>query len=100
MYQNIESFRLFIRQQLGEEGEEIAELIYPHYNSAVESRSERVGESFRRIDQCIRDLPFQQADDIRNSVYTACGEYEKLAFLDGVAVGAKLILELTGKAAR
>ena len=93
MNQNIESFRLFIKQQLEEDGEEIAELIYPHYNSTAESRSERVRESFQRIDECIDNLPFQQADEIRNAVYLACGEYEKLAFLDGVAIGAKLLLE-------
>ena len=100
MHQNIESFRLFIKQQLGEEGENIAELICSNYDSGTEKRSREVQTCFQRVDQCIRELPFQQADEIRSAVYIACGEYEKLAFLDGVAVGAKLVLELTGKVDR
>ena len=98
MHQDLELFQLFIKEQLGEEGENIAELICSNYDSGAEARSERVQTSFQRIDQCILGLPFQQADLIRDAVYLACGEYEKLAFLDGVAVGAKLFLELTGKA--
>jgi len=93
MSKDINLLKAFIEQQLGEDGEEIAQLIYPCYNSTAESRSERVRESFQRIDECIDNLPFQQADEIRNAVYLACGEYEKLAFLDGIAVGAKLLLE-------
>ena len=98
MHQDLELFQLFIKEQLGEEGENIAELICSNYDSRAEARSERVQTSFQRIDQCIWGLPFQQADVIRDAVYSACGEYEKQAFLDGVAVGAKLILELTSKA--
>jgi len=98
MCKDMDAFEMFIKQQLGEEDVELAELICSNYDSGAEARSERVQTSFQRIDQCILGLPFQQADLIRDAVYLACGEYEKLAFLDGVAVGAKLFLELTGKA--
>ena len=94
MHQDLELFQLFIKEQLGEEGENIAGLICSNYDSGIEKRSREVQISFHKVEQCILSLPFQQADEIRSAVYIACGEYEKLAFLDGVAVGAKLLLEL------
>jgi len=97
MDKTIDSFKMFITQQLGEEGAYVAELLCSQYDSRAEYRSEQVQESFRRIDSCTRGLPFRQADKIREAVYLACGAYEKVAFLDGVAVGAKLLLELTGR---
>ena len=100
MHKDIDAVKVFIKEQLGEEGENIAELICSNYDSGVEKRSKEVQSSFQKVEQCVLSLPFQQADEIRSAVYMACGEYEKLAFLDGVAVGAKLMLELTGKADR
>ena len=94
MHQDLELFQLFIKEQLGEGGENIAELICSNYDSGIEKRSREVQICFHKVEQCILALPFQQADEIRSAVYLACGEYEKLAFIDGVAVGAKLLLEL------
>ena len=46
------------------------------------------------LESCTKDMPYEMCDQISAAMMSACVECERLAFLDGVALGGKLIMEL------
>jgi len=94
---DLDTVKGFVSQRLGDEPEKIAEVFYQCYHRDADVHNETIRKSFREIESCVAQLPYLQADRICTATVNACVECEKLAFLDGVAVGARLILELTGQ---
>lgn len=88
-----ERINQFLAQQV-ENTESVLELLYECYASKARMDNERILESFLVLEQYTRDMPYEAGDQISAAMISACVECERLAFLDGVALGAKLITEL------
>ncbi len=84
----------FITQQLDNVGS-VIDLLYECYASKATTDNERIRESFFVLERCTKDMSYEVCDQISAAMISACVECERLAFLDGVALGAKLMLELT-----
>mgnify|MGYP003417701656 CR=1 FL=1 len=76
--------------------EKITEVLYQCYRSRADDSNDTIRECFSLLDEFTKEMPFTQGDRICSAVCAACAECERLAFLDGVNIGAQLILELTG----
>jgi len=46
-------------------------------------------EQFRILADCTKDLPFDLQDRISTATVALCVEHERIAFEDGIAIGAK-----------
>lgn len=89
-----ERINRFLAQQV-ENTESILELLYECYASKATTDNELIHESFFVLERCTKDMPYEVCDQISAAMISACVECERLAFLDGVALGAKLMMELT-----
>ena len=84
----------FITQQLDNVGS-VIDLLYECYASKATTDNVRIRESFFVLERGTKDMSYEVCDQISAAMISACVECERLAFLDGVALGAKLMLELT-----
>ena len=84
----------FLTQQL-ENAESMIDLLYECYASKATTDNELIRESFFVLERCTKDMPYEVCDQISAAMISACVECERLAFLDGVALGVKLMMELT-----
>ena len=91
---DMEKMKGFIKQRTGEMEGTLGECLYSCYESKATCQNERICRSFQIIEKQTQALPFAQSDQICSAVVEACVECEKLAFLDGVALGAALMMEL------
>ena len=89
-----ERINRFLAQQV-ENTESILELLYECYASKAATDNELIRESFFVLERCTKDMPYEVCDQISAAMISACVECERMAFLDGVALGAKLMMELT-----
>lgn len=84
----------FAAHRLGDAGS-IADLLYECYASKASMDNETIRDSFYVVEKCTEGMPYELSDRISAAMVSACVECERLAFLDGVALGVKLISELT-----
>ena len=91
---DMEKIKTFIKQRSGGMEETVAECLYSCYESKATCQNERIRRSFQIIEEQTGELSFAQGDQICSAVVEACVECERLAFLDGVAFGARLMMEL------
>lgn len=83
-----------IRERGMDSVEEIAERIYSCYPSRTTMDNGIIRSNFDLIGEHTKDLPFEQSDSIFSAAVAIGAECEKQAFLDGLALGAKLALNL------
>ena len=77
-----------------ENTESMIELLYECYASKATMDNEMIRDSFSVLERCTKDMPYEICDQISGATISACVECERLAFLDGVVLGAKLMMEL------
>ena len=83
----------FLVQEM-ENTESMMELLYECYASKATMDNEKIRESFFVLERYTKDMPYEICDQISMAMISACVECERLAFLDGVVLGAKLMMEL------
>lgn len=64
---------------------------YTEYNPVD---SDTICAQLRTLEPIFEALPFEKSNELFNIVFTLCAAYERSAFLEGLHVGARLILEL------
>ena len=78
------------------EDNSILEFLYTSYADAQGQDPQELKKHFADLDDHLQVLSLEENNDIFAIVCSICSAYEKRAFLDGVQVGASLILELQG----
>ena len=58
--------------------------------------NDAIQNSFHDLESCLEHLPSRENDQVFDRVCALCVEYEKAAFLEGMRVGAQLVMELNG----
>ena len=85
-----------IKRQLCKEDDiSVLDILYEEYMNTDPVDQARIGRCYRQMESYIRELPFESRDQISCSMIALCAEQERIAFLDGVRTGARLVLELT-----
>ncbi len=70
------------------------DVLWWHYAEYHKMESETIGESFRSIWNYMETLPIQDSDNLFAEVCCLCAEYERIAFINGLRLGAQLMLEI------
>lgn len=74
--------------------ETLMETLYQFYIEGGNRDNEKIKVCFQEIRQYTQILPFEEWDAVCTAVISLVAEQERVAFLDGLQVGAKLLLEL------
>lgn len=87
-----------IKQQLADGAthgmDSLLEVLYEQYMDTEPEDHDKIKAGFREIEDCVSALPFAQQDQICCTAAALCAEYERVAFRDGVRIGARMIFEL------
>ena len=70
------------------------DVLYRHYMESRGADGEEVSRYYKKLYQLLEKLPRQKQNSIECAVNELCATVEKVAFLDGMHSGAKLLLEL------
>ncbi len=76
------------------EEESLLDVLYAEYMNTDPVDQARLDSYYRQVEQYIQELPFHHRDQINCIMNALCAEQDRIAFLDGVRTGARLILEL------
>ncbi len=68
--------------------------LYHHYMENQGEGGEEVKRCYKKLHQLLEDFSFQKQNDLECVVNELYAIVERIAFLDGLHTGAKLILEL------
>lgn len=74
--------------------ETVLHLMYYLYGNRKETITEEMSCSYEAVKDSIAHLDFQRQDAILCAVNALSAQYERMAFCDGLVVGANLILGL------
>ena len=85
-----------IRGLKGTEDNSILEFLYTAYADVQGQDPQELKKHFADLDDHLQVLSLEENNEIFATVCNICSAYEKRAFLDGIQVGASLILELQG----
>ena len=70
------------------------EVLYRHYMESRGADGAEVNRCYKKLYQLLQEFPRQKQNSIECAVNELCATVEKVAFLDGMHSGAKLLLEL------
>ena len=70
------------------------DVLYRHYMESRGPDGEEVNRRYQKLYQLLEEFPRQKQNSIECAINELCATVEKIAFLDGVCSGAKLLLEL------
>lgn len=79
----------------GESSHSQLEALYWGYIESRGTDGEDINRCYRKLEQLLQEFPWKKQNDIQCAVNELGSVMERLAFLDGVRSGAKLMLELT-----
>lgn len=68
--------------------------LYWHYSESHNMSSEKTKQASADLHACLKGLPYEDCEKVYGLVNTLCAEYERIAFLAGLQLGAQLMLEL------
>ena len=95
---SIEDFKKYLSKNpiIGELSgvESLMDTLYQFYMESGNQDDEKIKACFREIRYYTRNLSFEEGDAVCTSIITLLAEQERVAFLDGLQVGAQLLLEL------
>ena len=60
------------------------------------TRSGHAGEIVENVVQYLKEHPAKEADEYMNIVFGLCTTYERQGYIEGIKVGARLMMELMG----
>ena len=72
----------------------VLELLYNAYVNTQGSDPEEIKEKFATIEECLSEVSLDMNNYIFAAVCDLCMAFEKKGFMDGIALGSHLILEL------
>ena len=72
----------------------VLEMLYGYYREWNIPEPEQVKACFAQLESILGKLPLREEDEVWYRVCDLCTEYQKMAFVDGVAIGVKLAAEL------
>ena len=72
----------------------LLEMLYYHYTEHNSAENQQIRNLFGRLEQCMNHLDLPERDGVEMIVSELCCAYEQAAFLEGMRVGARLIMEL------
>ena len=74
----------------------VLEFLYTGYADVQGQDPQELKQHFVDLDDHLQVLSLEENNEVFAIVCSICSAYEKRAFLDGIQVGANLILELQG----
>lgn len=77
--------------------ENILNLLYRAYTETHESDPPETQSGFAELEEFLKTLPLDDNNAVFNLTCQLCTAYEHKAFLDGLQLGAELMLKLTEK---
>lgn len=79
--------------------ESLLELLYQAFTEYVTAETPEFKEIIDPLDQKLRNLARtdEEADEYMGIVYSLCAAYEKQGYVEGMKVGARLMMELMEK---
>ena len=89
----IEQIKDYLGCQPTEKEGALLEILYFAYLDR-NTGDKHINTYFALIDACTHSLSFEKSNEIINAAVSLCAEQERIAFVDGVRVGAKLVIEL------
>lgn len=75
----------------------LIDTLYRAYTSAPRPGKDRIRLLFKKIDRLVNELSLQENGGIMDLVCELCSEYEPKAFVQGMGMGARMVLELAGE---
>ena len=85
-----------IRGLKNSESDSVLEFLYTAYADEQGQDPQEIKQYFVDLDNHLKGLSLEENNEIFAIVCSICSAYEKRAFLDGIQVGASLLLELQG----
>ena len=85
-----------IRSLKDSDSDSVLEFLYAAYADEQGQDPQELKQYFVALDDHLHVLSFEENNEIFSIVCSICSAYEKRAFLDGMQVGACLVLELQG----
>ena len=84
-----------IKECLAEaEPESVMEMLYEFYREINRPEPEEIKAQFSHLNDILSKLPLREMDEVWDRICDLCTAYLKMAYLDGLGMGAKLIKEL------
>lgn len=79
--------------------ETLLELIYFHYTEYSPVETPEFKAVIHPLERTLRSLveTDEEADEYMNIIYELCIAYERQAYMEGMKLGAKLVMELMGE---
>ena len=74
--------------------ESAIEFLYVSYSEISRSDPEDITQGFADLDRFLDGMSFEESTEVFTNICRLCLAYEKRAFLDGLYLGAQLMLEL------
>ena len=74
----------------------VLDFLYTAYADVQGQDPQEIKQLFVSLDDHLQVLSLEENSEIFTLICNVCSAYEKRAFLDGIQVGASLILELQG----
>ena len=85
-----------IRGLKDSESDSVLEFLYAAYADEQGQDPQELKQYFVDLDDHLQVLSLEENNEIFSIVCSICSAYEKRAFLDGIQIGACLVLELQG----
>lgn len=74
--------------------ETVLEQLYQAYAESHESDPTEIGKGFKELEEFLCGLPLDDNDAVFTLCCNLCSIYQRIAFMDGLQYGARLIQEL------
>lgn len=68
--------------------------LYWHYSECHNMSNEKTKYASANLSACLNDFSHENCEQVYGLVNALCAEYEEVAFLAGIQLGAQLMLEL------
>ena len=96
-----DQFKAFLRERkpgCGDpEIETVLEFLWSAHSYVNPVDNDFIREKLEKLEPISKALSFEDANLMDDAIAALCFETERLAFLEGVRVGARLVMELEGK---
>ena len=84
-----------IREKLmAAEPASVLDMLFEYYRELNRPETEVVRAEFAHISHILEKLPHEEMDMVWDRICDLCIAYQRMAFLDGLGIGAKVMAEL------
>ena len=96
----ISGIKEFVTQSAKSAGEQecpLLEMLWCNYTIYYGTASEKINDGYAEIEEVTERLSQKKKRRLRRLVYDLCVVHEKIAFMEGIRVGSRLMMELRGE---